>query len=146
MRLLKNFEDCIKEGIVNKMTPDIERAKNLAKESERKNNSLKEQIEKIGIKEENANDYVEYCYDMIMFLIRAKMYNEGYKANGQGAHEAEVSYLRILKISQNDIQFMNELRYYRNGILYYGTKMDEEYAKKVINFSKKLRIKLKNTN
>jgi hypothetical protein len=143
MRILKSFQDCLNEGIAKKITQDNERAKNLAKESQRKNNSLKEQIEKIGIKEENANDYVEYCYDIIIYLIRAKMYKDGYNANGQGAHEAEVSYLRVLKVDEKEVQFMNELRYYRNGILYYGTRMDKEYAMKVIDYSKKILPKLK---
>ena len=144
MRLLKEFNEFLKNGIVKKMSLDINRSKSLMDESVRKSNSLKEQIEKIGVKKENANDYVEYCYDMIMYLVRAKMYEKGYKAVGNGAHEAEVAYLRILKVNENNVLFMNELRYYRNGILYYGTKMDIEYANKVISFSKRIITQLKN--
>jgi hypothetical protein len=38
---------------------------------------------------------------------------------------------------------MNQLRYFRNGIKYYGKIFDEDYAKKVYNFMKKILLKLK---
>ncbi len=143
MRILKQFNEYIKEGKARKNTPDNERAKNLIIESKRKQASMKEQIEKIGVKDDNANDYVEYCYDIILYLIRAKMYKQGYSASGEGAHEAEVSFMRTLNIEEKDVQFMNQLRYYRNGILYYGTVMDKEYAEKTIQYTEKITKKLK---
>ena len=112
-------------------------------ESERKMLSLKERLEKLGIKNENANDYIEYCYDIIMHLVRAKMYLDGYYSSGQGAHEAEVSYLKVLGFDEKEVQFADQMRYFRNGILYYGTTLDDEYAKKVIEFTKKIYPKLK---
>ena len=33
---------------------------------------------------------------------------------------------------------MTQLRYFRNGILYYGKTFDSEYAEKVIDFTKKI--------
>ena len=80
-----------------------------------------------------------------MFLIRAKMILDGYYASGKGAHEAEISYLRILSFNENNIQFLDKMRYYRNGMLYYGTTLDKEYAKKVIKLSKEIYFKLKNS-
>ena len=138
MSTLKNFEEYEKIGIVLKITPNKERAKNLLLESERRMKSLDEKIRKIGVKEENANDYVEYCYDIIMYLIRSLLYLEGYKSIGKGAHQAEVSYLRKLNFNEKDIRFLDRLRYFRNGILYYGDSFDSEYAKKVITFTKKI--------
>lgn len=136
MRLLKNFEEFLKEGIVRKVSADGQRAKNLTLEAIRKNKSLKESMEKIGIKDENANDYIEYSYDILMFLIRAKLYAKGYASEGRGAHEAEVSFSRNLDFSEKEAAFLNQLRYFRNGILYYGKRCDVEYAKKVIGFMK----------
>ena len=143
MRFPKLFEEFIKEGIVNRIAINKERARSLTKESERKMNSLNEQLEKIGVKDENANDYVEYCYDIISYLIRAKLYLEGYNASGQGAHEAEISYLRVLEFTEKEIQFADQMRYFRNGILYYGTALDKEYAEKIIDFTKRICPKLK---
>ncbi len=73
-----------------------------------------------------------------MELIRAKMLLEGYNASGFKAHEAEVSYLRKIGVRENEVQFVNQMRFFRNGMLYYGTIFDEEYAKKVIEFTKKI--------
>ncbi len=138
MRRLKTFEEFLKDGIVRKITPDKQRSESLSAEAERKRNSLKESVEKIGVKDENANNYVEYCYDIIMFLIRAKLFSGGYSSSGQGAHEAEVSYMRNLGFDEPDVRFADEVRYFRNGILYYGKTMDEEYANKVLNFLDKV--------
>lgn len=138
MRPVKPFSEFIEKGIVKKVREDKERAKSLISESERKLNSLKEQLEKIGIKEENANDYVEYCYDTIMYLLRAKLYIEGYKSSGQGAHAAEVAYMKELGFGEKKVQFLDQLRYFRNGILYYGKMLDKEYANKVVDFTKRI--------
>lgn len=143
MRQLKPFEDFIKEGVVKRIAINKERAKSLIIESERKMRSLKVQLEKIGVNDDNANDYVEYCFDIIMNLVRAKLYLKGYSASGQGAHESEVSYFRELGFTEKDIQFADQLRYFRNGILYYGTALDKEYADKVLEFTKKTHPKLK---
>lgn len=143
MSALRLFEDYLEKEIIIKIRKDIERAKSLVIEAERKNNSVKERLEKIGVKNENANDYIEHCYDIIMFLIRARLYLEGYKSSGQGAHEAEISYLRNLKFNEKDIQFTDQLRYFRNGMLYYGTLLDKEYAEKVLKFLERIYPKLK---
>ena len=144
MRQIKTFEEYIQRGIIKKISRDNQRAKSLIIESERKMNSLKEKLEKISIKNENANDFVEYCYDIMIIRIRAKLLLEGYSSSGQGAHEAEVSYTKHLGLNDNDIQFLDQIRYYRNGILYYGTQLDKEYAEKVIQFINKIYPKLKN--
>lgn len=143
MRNLKLFVEYINEGIVKKIKANNERAKSLLIETERKMRSLKERLEKIGIKNENANDYVEYCYDIMMHMVRAKLYREGYCASGQGAHEAEVSYLMVLGFAEKDVRFADQLRYFRNGILYYGTFLDAEYAEKVLQFVNTIYPKLR---
>lgn len=143
MKLLKFFEEFIKEGIVKKISRNPERAKSLILESERKMLSLNEHLEKIGVKNENANDYIEYCYDLLMRLVRAKMLVDGYSASGFGAHEAEVSYLRNLGFKEQEVQFADQMRFFRNGMLYYGTILDKEYAEKVIEFTKKNYLRLR---
>ena len=90
--------------------------------------------EKIKLTNENANMFIENCYDILISLIRAKMIKDGFSSYGDGAHIAEVSYMRILEIPERDVRFMNELRYFRNGIKYYGQKFDKEYAEKVLIF------------
>lgn len=44
---------------------------------------------------------------------------------------------------EKDVSFANELRYFRNGITYYGKKFDKTYAEKVMGFVKRIYPKLK---
>jgi len=134
---MKQFDEFIKNGIVKVQKPDRSRADFLTKEAENSHAFLQEKITKLGIRQDNANDYVKSCYDILMELIRAKMLLKGYNATGQGAHEAEISYLQILGFKQTEIQFADQIRFFRNGMLYYGTILDTEYAQKVIEFTKK---------
>lgn len=138
MKAVRYFESFLEEGIVKKQSTDKSRAEFLIKESEKGYRALFESIEKIGINEDNANNYVKNGYDVIMEIIRAKMLLSGYNASGHNAHEAEVSYLRNLGFGETDVQFLDQMRFFRNGMLYYGTILDKEYAEKVIEFTKRL--------
>ena len=138
MKPLKPFSDFLKDGIAKRQSADKERAKSLVEESSGAYNFLMEISDKIGINDSNANYIVKNSYDIIMELIRAKMLAAGFNASGSHAHEAEVSYLREINFSESDVQFVNTLRYFRNGITYYGKKLDKEYAERVIDFLKKI--------
>lgn len=134
--MIKKFEEYIKQGIVKIISPDLQRAKSLIIDSERKMKVLERQLNGLGIDNDLANEYILICYDSLMLLIRSKMLVKGYNASGLGAHEAEVSYLRNLGFTDMEIGFIDKMRYFRNGMLYYGSILDEEYAKKVIEFTK----------
>lgn len=143
MKAIRNFDEFVKENIVKRQSIDKSRAEFLIKESENSYNNLLEMINKIKLEDNNANMFVKSCYDILMELIRAKMLLEGYNASGFGAHEAEVSYMRVLGFTENDVQFADQIRFFRNGMLYYGTQLDKTYAVKVIEFTKRLYQKLK---
>ena len=134
MRILKPFEEFIEAGIVKKRIPDISRAKSLLEESEKRHEFLNEITTKIGLSDKNANYFIESAYDILISLLRAKLLTDGFSSSGEGAHEAEVSYMHKLNFPESDIRFMNGLRYFRNGIKYYGKEFDSEYAKKVLVF------------
>ncbi len=143
MRAIREFDDFIKENIVKKQSIDKSRAEFLIKESENSYNNLLEMMQKIKLNDANANAFVKTCYDILMELIRARMLLEGYNASGFGAHEAEVSYMRILGFDEREVQFTDQMRFFRNGMLYYGTQLDRIYAEKVIEFTKMMYQKLK---
>ena len=143
MRPLKNFKEFVKQGTVNKRTPNIARAKSLCEEAEKRKKFLDELFRKIELEDKNANRFIENSYDILIELIRARMLREGYYASGEGAHEAEVSFMQEIGFPEKDVRFMNDLRYFRNGILYYGKSFDVEYAKGVLNFLKKIYPKIK---
>src|SRR3989344_1503580 len=134
MKAIRYFKSFLEEGVVKKQSPNKSRAEFLIKESERGYKALFESMKKIGINENNANSYIKNCYDIIMEIVMAKMLLDGYNASAYGAHEAEVSYLRNLGFNETDVQFLDQIRYFRNRMLYYGTILDKEYAEKVYTF------------
>jgi len=142
MRLPNEFEFYIQKRIVRKSTPNNPRAEFLINESKVSLQGLKERIKIIGINDNNANSIIKDCYDIIMELIRAKLLLDGYYSSGNYAHEAEVSYLKKLGFPENEISFLNEIRYFRNSVTYYGKILDKEYAEKVFKFSEKIIPKL----
>lgn len=135
---MKLFEEYLREGIVKKQTSDLSRAKSLIKEAEESYNILTWIIEKIGLNDKNANYIIKNCYDIIMELIRARMFLDGFSSSGIGAHESEVSYLKEIGFKDTEVEFVDQLRYFRNGILYYGKSFDKGYAKKVLVFLDKI--------
>jgi len=143
MNRIKNFEEYLKGGVVKKQAINKSRSEFLIKESERSYNFLMGLIKKIEISNENANDIVKICYDILTELVRAKMLLHGLNTSGYSAHEAEVSYMRVLNFNEAEIQFADQMRFFRNGMLYYGTILDKEYAEKVLEFTKRNYLKLK---
>lgn len=77
-----------------------------------------------------------------MILIRAVMLSEGYISSGKGAHEAEVCYAKKKGLSDKELALLDQLRYFRNGILYYGKSFDAEYAHSIIAFTHNVYEKL----
>lgn len=132
---MKKFEEFVKNGNVKKQSPNKNRALALIKEAEDKRDFLDLSLKSISKDKMNANFIIDYCYDILMEIIRAKMFLDGYNAGN--SHEAEVSYLRVLGFSEADITFMDELRYYRNGTKYYGTILNKNYAEKSLSFMNK---------
>lgn len=139
MRPLDKFDNYLRKGIVRRRIVDKSRARDLAEEACRKSKSMELVLRKIGLSDENANDIVEYCYDILINLVRSKMLLAGFSCAGLGAHEAEISYLRKLGFSDNEVRVANQLRYFRNGIMYYGKRFDCEYARKIVGFLEKAR-------
>ena len=144
MNLPRRFDEYVEEGIVRRQRKDASRAKFLFNEAEMAKKALAEIIDKVGVSDINANLVVKSSYDIIMELIRAIMLFEGFNSSGKGAHEAEVAFLRKLNFSDIDVKPVNELRYFRNAVTYYGRVMDREYAEKVVVLLKKIYPVLRN--
>jgi hypothetical protein len=71
------------------------------------------------------------------------MFLDGFYASGNYAHEAEVSYLRVLGFNDFEINTMDGIRQFRNGTKYYGKKHTQEEALSTIEFMNKFLPKLK---
>src|SRR3989338_2670523 len=143
MNKIKDFDEYLKKGIAKKCKPDQIRANDIASEAERDSIFFKQIKQKIPLDDSNANNFISQTYNILMEFVRAKMLIDGYKASGPSAHETEVSYMLRLGFSEADAGFMDEVRYSRNGIFYYGRRFDAEYAKKVLSFLDRMYPKLK---
>lgn len=71
------------------------------------------------------------------------MYLEGYSSSSKGAHEGEIAFTQTMDFSDSEIHFLDQLRYFRNSILYYGKQFDAEYVEKVIEFTETIYNRLK---
>ena len=98
---MKKFEEFISIGIVKKQTPNKQRALSLIKEVEEKKQFFGVTLQRIPPEEMHSNFIVDSCYDILMELIRAKMFIDGYNAGN--SHEAEVSYMVNLGFSESVI-------------------------------------------
>lgn len=137
---MKEFKEFLKSGTVKKQTPNKQRALSLIIEATHKKSYLETTIKIIPKEKWNPNVIVDQCYDIIMELIRAKMFQDGYNAGN--SHEAEVSYMKVIGFSEAEAKYMDEIRYYRNGTKYYGTMLNNEYAENVIKFLEKIYLRL----
>lgn len=133
--LVKKFKEYIKEGVVKERTSEFLRASSLISEAKKRKAFLEEIYWKIGISESSSNYFIEMSYDIIMELLRAKMLKEGYSSQ---SHEAEVSYMLKIGFQEADAMYMDKVRYFRNGIIYYGKSPEIDYAIKVMKFTEKV--------
>lgn len=140
---LKDFNEFKDNGIVKTIKPNFSRAKSLIEDSINRENFVREMMDKLGISDKNANYYVENAYDVLIELIRAKMFIDGLKSSGEGAHEAEVMYMKELGFEDNEIRAVNKLRFNRNQIKYYGKSLNQTYGRNILELMNKLVPKLK---
>ena len=80
MNLPFDFNYYLNEKIVRKQSPNIPRAEFLIKETQKSFIGLKNRVEKLGIDEFNANSVIKDCYDIIMEMVRAKLFLDGYSS------------------------------------------------------------------
>ena len=132
MSMPKEFEEYVQQGIIRKSSMNKSRAEFLIGEAEKALRGLNKRVEVMGIDEDNANSIIKDCYDIMMELIRAKLFLDGYSSAGQFAHEAEISYLKKHNFSDNDISVINDVRYFRNSVMYYGKRLGVGYAPTVV--------------
>ena len=135
---MRRFEEYVKGKIVRKRTPDLNRAAYLKKEALNREKFISELLKIKQLTDENANYFIEMCYNVIMELIRSKMLEKGLMASGDYSHEAEVAFLSVLGFSEEKVILADEVRKARNGILYYGRIFDKEFALKVLELMREV--------
>ena len=111
---IDEFKDYIERGKVRSKSSDPSQARSLLKRSA----SKFETMEKLGISEDTATDYLENVYESCKMLIQSLMAVEGFKPY---SHEAVIAYaIDELDLDMVNSNTLNRYRKLRNDISYRG--------------------------
>ena len=123
------WDECLESNSSKIVTPDEQRAISLVE-------TAYARLEVIGdITEKNCNFVFEDYYTSALELLQAKSFLDGYNVLN---HICLGFYLRDILNKDDLFNIFDDLRYKRNSLTYYGTRMDFEIAKQSINKCKQL--------
>lgn len=124
-----NWNDCVFTKSARMTTPDIKRAESLRE-------TAKERIRLITkITEKNCNFVFEDYYTSLLELLQAMTFKKGFNVLN---HVCLGYYLRDF-LKRDDLYVLfDDVRYKRNALVYYGSRMDYETAKHAIEKCKKM--------
>lgn len=120
-----DLNDCFKKGFIKKTRIDKELIFSLIEMSDIKEQTVKTAV----INKINISVYLPMAYDSLREVLEAICISKGYKVIN---HFCIGELLRDIFSNFNYDEF-DRFRYIRNGINYYGTKVDFEQGKKIIN-------------
>ncbi|MFH0701299.1 MAG: hypothetical protein V2A62_02595 [Candidatus Woesearchaeota archaeon] len=126
-----DWEECLETTSSVRVSPDPAKARSLIDTAKGRIIFLSENI----IKESNANYLFEFYYSSALELLHALLLFDGYSV---GNHICLGYYLRDILVKPELYRLFDDCRIKRNGLVYYGRKMDFETAKSGIDKCKKL--------
>jgi len=119
-----DLKECYSKGFIKKTKANSELIKSLIEMS-----NLKEDVvKKAKVDNINISVYFSIAYDSLREILEAICISKGYKVT---SHLCIGELLREILTDFNFIDF-DRMRYTRNGINYYGTKIDFEQGKELI--------------
>ena len=119
-----DLDECYRKGFIRKTKVDKELIFSLIEMA-----GIKEiAVNTAKINEINISAYVSLAYDSLREILEALCISKGYKVT---SHLCIGELLREILTDFNFIDF-DRMRYTRNGINYYGTKIDFEQGKELI--------------
>jgi hypothetical protein len=131
-----NWSDCLENASARKVSIDAKRAKSLMETAQERISLIKE------VNEKNGNFIFEDYYTSLLEILQAKAFLNGFNISN---HICIGFYLRDVLKREDLFVIFDDLRYKRNSLTYYGSKMDFETAKQSIEKCKKI-IKELRTN
>ena len=106
--------------MIERIEPDISRAKSMLEMAERAQRFINQIIEKLGIAGDQSILAREY-YEVIRELASAILFIDGFKTTGENAHKEIIDYLNNYPdFSQGEIIAIQDLRIKRNNNSYEG--------------------------
>jgi hypothetical protein len=129
-----NWNDCLINNSAKNITPDIKRAESLIETANERISLIK------GVNEKNCNFIFEDYYTSLLELLQAMAFKKGYNILN---HLCIGYYLRDALKREDLYALFDDLRYKRNSLTYYGSRMDYETAKQAIEKCKELISKIR---
>lgn len=124
-----NWDDCLTNKSAKSITPDIHRAESLIETAKERISLIKEVTEK------NCNFVFEDYYTSLLELLQAKTFKKGFNILN---HVCLGFYLRDVLKREDLFILFDDLRFKRNSLTYYGSRMDFETAKQATEKCKKI--------
>jgi len=133
---IDSFEKYIEIGKVRKENSNPSQARSLLKRSSSKFQTM----EKLGISENTATDYLENVYESCKMLIQSLMAVEGLKPY---SHEAVIAYaIDELDLDMVNSNTLNRYRKLRNDISYRGEIATKDEAENIRKLYQELKSEL----
>jgi hypothetical protein len=120
-----DLKECENKGFIRKTKVDTNLVKSLIEISNIKETSVKDII----LNEITINAFLPLAYDSLREVLEAYCILNGFKV---GNHICLGKLVKKLNPCF-DIELFDRLRYMRNGINYYGNKVDLEQGRKMMN-------------
>jgi len=124
-----SWTDCLINKSAKAVTPDQNRAESLEDTAKERIILIKE------INEKNCNFVFEDYYTSLLELLQAMAFKKGYNIMN---HLCLGFYLRDVLNKDSLYIIFDDLRFKRNSLTYYGSRMDFETAKQAIEKCKKI--------
>lgn len=120
-----DLKECFQKGLIKKTEIDEELIKSLIEMSKIKENAVR----KAKIDNINISAYVSLAYDALREALEAICISKGYKIL------SHICIGELLKDLFKDFEYdeFDRLRWIRNSINYYGTKVEFKQGKEIIN-------------
>lgn len=124
-----SWQDCLTSHSAKSGTPDLKRAASLRETARERISLIKE------ITERNCNFVFEDYYTSLLELLQAAAFEKGYTVLN---HICLGFYIRDVLQKEHLFFPFDDVRYKRNSLTYYGSRMDFETAKDAIGKCKKI--------
>jgi uncharacterized protein (UPF0332 family) len=131
-----DLDECYKKNFIKKTRVDKELILSLIEMSEIKEKT----VNTADINEINISAYVSMAYDSLREILEAFCISKGYKVT---SHICIGELIKKLVVDF-DFNSFDRFRYVRNGINYYGTKVDYDSGKEIILKIFKMNSNVKN--
>ena len=124
-----SWDDCILSNSARTVSPDVKRADSLIETAKERISLIKE------INKKNCNFVFEEYYTSLLELLQAIAFEKGFNIMN---HICLGYYLRDALKKEDLYMLFDDLRYKRNSLTYYGSRMEYETAKQAIEKCKKI--------